>query len=176
MEQHVFVDESKARNFLLIASVMLPAGVTAARRDVRALVLPGQRRIHMKTESDARRRVLLSKFEEFGFTATIFRAGAAHKRELDRREACLRQLVAQLAGGGDTILCLESDETLDDRDRRQLYGFARDAGCAERLRYHHARAAQEPLLAVPDVIGWAWAKGGDWRRRTDGLVVDVIEV
>lgn len=176
MALHVFVDESKARDYLLIASVVLPGDVTTARRHVQGLVLPGQRRIHMKTESDRRRRMLLSKFQAAGFTATILLAGAAHKRELDRREACLRLLVTRLAGGGDTILCLESDETVEDRDRRQLYGFVRDAGCAARLQYHHARAAQEPLLAIPDVIGWAWARGGEWRRRTRGLVVDVIKV
>ncbi|WP_228516893.1 hypothetical protein [Curtobacterium sp. VKM Ac-1376] len=32
----------------------------------------------------------------------------------------------------------------------------------------------EPLLALPDAVGWAWAKGGDWRRRcpTELTVID----
>jgi len=36
--------------------------------------------------------------------------------------------------------------------------------------------AQEPLLAIPDAIGWAWARGADWRRRARALVSDVIDV
>lgn len=42
--------------------------------------------------------------------------------------------------------------------------------------YLHERAAQEPLLAIPDVIGWAWARSGDWRRRALPLVESVIDV
>jgi hypothetical protein len=34
----------------------------------------------------------------------------------------------------------------------------------------------EPLLAIPDGIGWAWARGGDFRRRAQPMVVDVIDV
>jgi hypothetical protein len=44
------------------------------------------------------------------------------------------------------------------------------------LEFRHERAAQEPLLAVPDGIGWAWARGGDFRRRARPMVVDVIDV
>lgn len=173
---HVFVDESKAGGFLLIASVMLPADVAVARRDVRALVLPGQKRLHMKTQSEPRKRMILSRFQALGYSATVYRAGPDFKRELDGREACLERLVADLAGGGDALLCLESDESLDARDRNQLYRFVRQYDCADELRYRHALAAQEPLLAIPDGIGWAWARGGDWRRRTAGMVVDVVDV
>lgn len=172
----VFVDESKAGGFLLIASVMVPADVAGARRNIRTLLLPGQKRLHMKTEGDPRKKLILSRFQGWGYGATIYRAGPDRKRELDRREACLERLVADLATGMSTSLCLESDESLDARDRAQLRRFVRQYGCAETLGYGHARAAQEPLLAIPDAIGWAWARGGDWRRRTIGMVADVIDV
>lgn len=172
---NVFVDESKARDYLLIASVVLPIDVTAARKDVRALVLSGQRRIHMKSESDTRRRVILTAFEEHGFTATIYRAGTTYKTDLDRRAACLKQLVDDIAACGHSTLCLESDESLNKQDRRHLARMVRAAGCPD-LHYLHDRAAQEPLLAIPDAIGWAWARGGTWRRRVRPLVLDVIDV
>lgn len=64
MTVHVFVDESKGRDYLLIAAVVMPADVTQARKDIRTLVLPGQRRLHMKGESDSRRRKILESFRQ----------------------------------------------------------------------------------------------------------------
>lgn len=174
---HVYVDESKQDQYLLIASVMLPADVSAARREVRSLVLAGQRRIHMNSEADPRRKTILARFADLGYTADVFRAGPSYKRDLDRREACLDQLVESLAATGQqTLLILESDRTLDHRDRRQLRSLTRALGCTDRLRYEHARAAQEPLLGVPDAIGWAFARGGVWRQRAAPLVNRVIDV
>ena len=49
------------------------------------------------------------------------------------------------------------------------------SGSAVRLQYRHERAAQEPLLAIPDAIGWAWARGAGWRRAR-ALVSDVVDV
>jgi hypothetical protein len=45
---HVFVAESKQRNYLLVAAVVMPGDLAGARRALRALVMPGQRRLHMK--------------------------------------------------------------------------------------------------------------------------------
>jgi hypothetical protein len=55
MTAHVFVDESKARGFLLVAALVLPGDLAQARKQVGALRLPGQRRVHFATESASRR-------------------------------------------------------------------------------------------------------------------------
>lgn len=64
---------------------------------------------------------------------------------------------------------------MDERDRRDLARLIRTHPCPD-LVYLHERAAQEPLLAIPDVIGWAWARSGDWRRRALPLVEAVVDV
>lgn len=56
MSGHVFVDETKRRGYLLVAAVVVPADPDPVRKAMRALVLPGQRRLHMKDENDQRRR------------------------------------------------------------------------------------------------------------------------
>jgi len=173
---HVFVDESKSRGYLLIAAVVLPRELAVTRRAVRDLLLPGQKRLHMKSEGMAQRKSILAAFTQMGFAATIYRAGATFKTDLQRREACLNGIVTDILSAGHTFLCLESDETLDARDRRQLAALTRAAGADFAFEYRHARAAQEPLLAVPDAVGWAWARGGEWRRRTQPLVSGVIDV
>lgn len=171
----MFVDESKSGDYLLIASAIEPARLATVRKRIRSLVLPGQRRLHMKSESSSRRRQILSALCEEGETATIYRAGASYKSDIDRRRACLESLVADIATVGHSKLCLESDETMDERDRRDLARLTRMNPCPD-LVYLHERAAQEPLLAIPDVIGWAWARSGDWRRRALPLVESVVDV
>ncbi len=62
------------------------------------------------------------------------------------------------------MLALERDDTLVIFDRKLLYRGTREAGCPD-LRYEHRRAAVEQLLALPDVIAWCWAKGGEQRDQ-----------
>ncbi|MFC8796707.1 hypothetical protein ACFT2C_03155 [Promicromonospora sp. NPDC057138] len=172
---HVFVDESKQGDYLLIATRIAPAEVGRSRQTVRTLILPGQSRLHMKPERPARKHLILSTFERANLSATIFRAGASYKTQIDARLACLESLIRDATEHSDARLCLELDQTLVARDRRALTQLTKQYQCND-LEFRHERAAQEPLLAVPDGIGWAWARGGDFRRRAQPMVVDVIDV
>jgi hypothetical protein len=176
VSSHVFVDETKRRGYLLAAGVVVPGDLESTRRMLRGLVLPGQRRLHMKDENDQRRRSIATAIAVSGVTATIYDAGLRHRNERERRAACLHALVFDAAQRGDAMLVLEQDDTLLSWDNQRLIEFTREAGCRETLRYEHRRAASELLLAVPDAIAWCWAKGGDWRRRIEPVVTDVREV
>lgn len=59
MSRHLFVDESKDRDYLLVASVHASGDLEDLedlRKLMRGLVLKGQRRVHMKKESEPRKR------------------------------------------------------------------------------------------------------------------------
>jgi hypothetical protein len=68
---HVFVDETKHRGYLLVAGVVVPDDLDSVRRTLRGLVLPGQRRLHMKAENDQRRRSVATAIAVSGVKATI---------------------------------------------------------------------------------------------------------
>ena len=172
---HVFVDESKAGPYLLVASVVLPTDLGAARGAVRALHLPRQSRIHMTGEDDSRRGKILTAFEKAGLRATIYRA-AGYKTNIAAREACIDTLVRPLAIEPTARVTFECDQSQDERDRKQLYRLVRELGCTERVQYEHRLATAEPLLAVPDAIGWAYARGGDFRKRAMSLITKVVDV
>ena len=175
MSNHVFVDETKHRGYLLVATAVDPGDLDLVRKMLRGLVLPGQRRLHMKDESEPRKRSIATAIAVSGTRATIYDAGRRYRTERERRNACLRALVADAAQRGDALLVLEQDDTLIASDRRLIYRASRDADCVD-LRYEHRRAAAEQLLALPDAIAWCWAKGGDWRRRIEPVVTEVREV
>jgi hypothetical protein len=44
------------------------------------------------------------------------------------------------------------------------------------VTYSHQTLATQPLLAIPDVIAWCWARGGHWRRRVMPVIADVTQV
>lgn len=161
--RQAFADESKARDYLFAAAVLDAHDLGRARRVVRSLVLPGQHRLHMAKENDGRRRAILDLVVDLPVLTIIRRAPRDGRSEVERRGACLRALVADLAQSDCTALCLERDETLERRDRQHILDAMHRHGA--QLTHRHAAAREEPLLAVPDALAWAWAKGGDWRRR-----------
>ena len=174
-QRDVFVDESKVRDYLLVAVSLERAHVRAARTAMAALILRGQSRLHMRKESDPRRRSILSTIETFDTVITVVRAQKDGRTDLVRRDACLRRLVAMVMVDGDASVCLERDETLVRKDRQTIMEATHRSKPTHHIPHRHESAAQEPLLALPDAVGWAWAKGGDWRRRCGGgiTVIDV---
>ena len=175
MNGHTFVDETKRRSYLLVTAVVVPTDLDSVRAGLRGLVLPGQRRLHVKDENDSRKRSIAAAVVASGVRATVYDAGDRYRTEWDRRSACLRALVADAAARDDAMLVLEQDDTLVAADRALLYRRVREVG-REDLRYEHRRAASELLLALPDAVAWCWAKGGDWRRRITPVVTEVRTV
>jgi len=90
----------------LVAGVVLPEDLDAIRRVLRGLVLPGQRRLHMKDESAPRKRYIATAISVSEVQATIYDAGRRYRNERERRAACLRAIVEDAAQRGDAMLVL----------------------------------------------------------------------
>ena len=171
---NVFVDESKRADYLLVAAVVVPSETATVQKAVRGLMLPGQRRLHMVKEKPSRARTILSTFGELGLSVTLYQAGRTYRTENQRREACLRRLVQDVSAADHSRLLLERDESLVKSDRRVIQREHKRLGCS--FSYDHDVAAQEPLLCIPDAVAWAWGRGGDFRRRAELLVTDVVRL
>ena len=172
----VYVDETKAKGYVLAAAVVLPADVTEIRKTVRGLIAPGQPRVHMKAEKTPRQHVILSSLVALDIFVTLYEADSrTHRTDIARRHACLARLVHDQAGVCEHLV-LESDTTQDARDRQALIELTRAAGCRDTMTYEHRTANAEPLLSIPDAVAWAWARGGDWRRRVEPVVERIVRV
>ena len=68
---------------------MTVSDTEAIRKTVRALVLPGQRRIHMKHEQARRRRVIVSALAAMQVQAIVYDAARRYRTDLAARTACL---------------------------------------------------------------------------------------
>lgn len=167
---HVFVGETKSRGLLLTAAAAPPSDLHTARKQLRSLVLPGQRRLHFTKEQDGRRKKILDVVCELAPVVTLY-DGSAHPHHV-QRGARLRALMTDLAAAGTRVLVLERDDSVAEVDSRVLYEQKRQLGCHD-LRFEHQHARSEPLLAIPDAIAWCWQRGGPWKDRVRELVVNM---
>ena len=87
MSSHIFVDETKRAGYVIAAVTV--SDTEAIRKAVRALVLPGQRRIHMKHEQARRRRVIVSALAAMQVQATIYDAARRYRTDLAAPHASL---------------------------------------------------------------------------------------
>jgi len=164
----MFVDESKVRGYTMAAVACSQADASRARRELVALRMKGQTRLHFVRESDQRRRLILSTLARLGVQARLYRVEGLDVHR--SRDLCLEGIVADVAALGVENIVLEADTTVIHHDLGTLQQAAFDAGVGAQLRYGHERAAAEPLLWAADAIVWSYTKGGDWLRRIAPMV------
>lgn len=169
---HVFVDESKSKAYYVAASVIAPVDVASARRAIAALRRPGQRRVHFKGESDSSRNAFLNGAIQAGLTTRLY--VARNMPDKVARPLCLESLLDDLMTAGARKLVLESDESLEQADRRFIAQHLKSHGGGAGLQYMHCKPHEEPLLWVSDAVAWCHQKGGDWIRKAAPLVQDIV--
>lgn len=145
--RHIYVEETKQRDYLLVASVHVTTELAALRQLIRGLLLPGQRYLHMKDEKDGRKRTIAQALVDAGVQATIYRAGAHHRNERQRRSACLRALIEDHANARDAHIVLDEDETAVVHRFTSALNFGR---CRER---QSSRCGTKSIAAKPIVLG-----------------------
>jgi hypothetical protein len=143
---------------------------------VRGLLLPGQRYLHMKNESDGRKRTIAKAFTAAEVKATVYRASSsAYRTERERRAACLRALVSDHSQA-ETRIVLDQDNAMLSWANQRLIEYTRLASCRDTLHYEHKEPHADALLAIPDAIAWCWAKGGSWRQLVTPAITVVRNV
>jgi hypothetical protein len=172
--EHVFVDESKRDVYLVAAAVVAPADLTGARSALRAMQMPGTRRVHFQAESEAFRRKFLARVSELQVTARVYTAGG--RTDLDSRRQILTRLVGDLVTMGASRLVIEQDDSVVVHDRRTIKAERARLLAVDSLRFDHLRGVQDPLLWLPDAIAWAWCRNRAWRSLVAGIVTDVTEL
>jgi hypothetical protein len=169
------VDESKRGPYLMCAFVTEPASRKAVVAELNRIRPPKASRLHMKNESDPTKRAILSALSGLGVTSTVYVSRV--KPFYAARAAIIeRGIWPRMLTEGIDRLILEPEVGQDERDRRQLYRLAAATGMTGQVSYAHLPPTSEPMLWVPDAIAWAYGSGGEWRRRTQSVVVDVVDV
>ena len=165
-----FSDESERANLMLLGVLLVPeATVVPARRELRGMLLAGQRRVHTAKESPSRRRLLLDIIAGLDVAGLVFsvRRPAGVNRAAVRHQLLEAAALVLVERNVRSWVLDRQDPAQANRDRHTI---AAALGRNDPLTYEHQASSEEPLLWAVDGLVWAYGAGGDWRRRVEGLI------
>lgn len=131
------------------------------------LLKPGQRRIHFKSESDSRRRLILSRMCALEVRASVWIV--KQRPDKEARPLSFSALIEEAARDGVGQLVIERDASVEQADRRLIAEILRREDVVG-FQYRHAAPHEHPLLWVSDAVAWCYSSGGDWVRRAEAIV------
>jgi hypothetical protein len=159
-----YVDESESNQtadpgtYILAAAVLPLSRHEEARSILRALLLPGQRKLHWYDDrGEPRRRKIIEAIAQLeGQHLVVIRSGDPAVAPERRRRLCMKQLLWELEQLGVGHAWLEARERKQNaRDRRLLDQLRASRHMTAQLRMDHIPGPEEPLLWVPDAVAGA---------------------
>jgi hypothetical protein len=166
---HAFADESRRGDYLVCAVTIAPSDLDSARKTLKSLRAPRSARIHMSHDS-RRASQIIRGVVALDLQAHLYVVDLGGRSERRARDRALAAMATDL----DTLhvrqLWLESCD--QDRRDREVIRTALATSPGSGFAYRHTSPTSEPMLWVPDVLAWAWGKGGHHRKA----VADTLEV
>jgi hypothetical protein len=176
MTVHAFVDESRRGSVYFLATATAePTNLRLLRRELRCVLLPGQRELHFKKEKEPRQRRLAVTISRLPVEVHIYLRACERKEEL-ARQACVQQLARDLLDRGAHRIVFDSRDQQDAKDEATIRAVVAHHPHRTRFVYEHVDSASEPLLWVADAAAWCFGAGGGWRKQIEPIVAGVTDL
>jgi hypothetical protein len=176
MTVHAFADESRRGSTYLVAvAITEPAKLRRLRRDLRCLLLPGQREVHFKKQKEPRQRALAAAVSRLPVEVLIYRR-SCERHDEPARQDCIRSVVRDLIDRGAHRLVLDTRLHRDVNDEATIRQVVSRRQHQTPLVYEHLDSISEPLLWVADVAAWCFSAGGHWRGRVSPIITTVTDL
>jgi hypothetical protein len=169
---HGFVDESiRPGSYRLTLVLANPADLAPLTSAVRNAAPTGSRRTHLSAESHQRRRQVLGGYRRLAISAVVYRAAYRYgDNDEPARQQCMATLLGELGMLRVALIVFDTRGATRDAHDRRTISHAISVGIApERLAYNHRGSRDDPLLALPDAIGWAEGAGGHSAQLVHGM-------
>ena len=163
----VFIDESKSKSYVLCAVFVAVDDVPKIRKGLNKLRLKGQSRIHFVSESDQRRRLILSNFRNLPIEVQFFEVKGLS--EAESRKWCLGELVRNLPDDGFFQIWIETDTNHLLLDKSILSETLLAEGKGSTVMFTHSDSRSQILLWLPDALAWIRNRGGNWHKELRGF-------
>jgi hypothetical protein len=176
MPIHAFVDEScRGQRYIVAAAIATPGNLRRLRRDLRGLLLPGQRELHFNDQQDPRRRVVADAIARLPIEVRIYHRTRERYFESARQE-CIKRLTDDLLAADGHRLVLDSRGELDKKDESTIRTIFAGHPFEDRFNYEHLESTCEPMLWIADTAAWCFGAAGVWRKRIDPIISAVIDL
>ncbi len=167
MALHAFVDESQGPPYRMVIAMVESEDASAVRSEVRRWRYRGSKRFHAAQERHSRRSLALDSLMGLPVRLVIVEA-ARGQPVADQRQDAVTQSVMVAIQSHVSALVFEDAASERTRDLATIARLIAGHDSSE-TRYGHTSASQEPLLWIPDLVAWAYQRGGSWRSRVKAL-------
>lgn len=176
MTVHAFADESRRGSlYIVAAAIATPGNLRRLRRDLRGLLLPGQRELHFNDQQDPRRRVLSDVIARLPVEVRVYQRTCQKYFEPARQE-CVERLTSDLLVAGAHRLVFDTRAELDKKDEETIRNVFAKQPFEARFNYEHVDSTGESMLWIADAVAWCVGAGRGWRKRVDPIVSAVIDL
>ncbi len=169
MSAQVFIDESHRKSRYLLIATFIPINeVNSLRRKLRqAPTKPGQT-FHMTKASNETRLKMCYLLTECKLNCLVIEHCDPSATQFEARMACLDTLCKQskIQSASQMTLDFSTTEVQDCR----IFEAHRSRLSSHFPIYRHSPSRHEPLLWVPDAVGWCWGRGGYWKKLIEPCV------
>lgn len=159
---YAFIDESRAGRYTLCLLRVQDHKVNDLRKTMETLRKKGQSRIHMKQESDSRRREIISNLNSLESWDALILESNKETRIFAATRQQLFLLMAQHPLWQHVNNLVVEDSTDRSRDKRTLTWLTKNGN--HKFNFTIKKPTEDPGLWAADAIVWAYAKGGVWRK------------
>lgn len=169
----VFVDESKAHAYYLVAVAIDPFLIGATEKQLKQLRRGGRSVIHFKNEGSNRDR-LARAFIQMEVQATVYSVRGASDRVA--RPLLLRRLVDDITKAHCSSLVIERDLSVETHDRQTIGDRLNELGATRSMTFRHGASPEYPILWIADAIAWCHQKGGHWKTKVQPIVCNEVHI
>jgi hypothetical protein len=107
------------------------------------------------------------------FAHSVFVIDTSSRTNVACRMQCLEAVINYFADSDVAVLTLDRSNTMG-RDAKVLSNFKMTQD--RFVTYRHIPSHQEPLLWLPDIVAWSYARGGHWRESVQPIIREVINL
>ena len=189
MIDRAFIDESirmSPDGYVYVLAAVRPTARTGSLASLRTVLLPGQRYVHWRDETDVRRATLVDAFNAMSFDVTVAVMERVPNRGQERaRAACMVALAAEFDRGPGIRWDIEGRrERLDRRDIDTIHNAHRRGQLSNAPTLSFVSKSASPALWVADAAASsasayfaAVGRSDHWWRslRFSRLVVLAVE-
>lgn len=176
MTVHAFADESRrGSTYYVAAAIATPANLQHIRRELRSMLLPGQRELHFKKEKEPRQRQLADAIGRLPVEVWIYQRSCDRSDE-PARQTCIESVVRSLVECGANRLVIDSRSHRDHLDEVTIRGVVGRNPHPVPLVYEHVSSTCEAILWIADAAAWCFSAGSGWRKRIGAITTAVVNL
>lgn len=173
MSVHIFVDESKRRDFVMVAVHMRADLITGQRREMRRHLQSGQRRLHFAKENAIKRRAIMTTISAWPIKVNVYVSPKPHHNAA--RFDCLTAIASDALKASASRLVIERDQSREISDRRLLTAAMRNQ--PRPVSWDIQDAQTHEMLWAADAIAYCWPhRDSRWSALVADLDLKVASV